>query len=46
MNKDDFNQYLPTKAAMYDFMLRKKFFMPDAKSNICTIDFMDRAFRD
>jgi len=29
MNKEDFNEYLPTKTAFYEFMLRKKFFMPE-----------------
>ena len=43
--RDQLESYLPGKEYQYDFMLRKGFFLPDIKSNLVTIDWMDLVFR-
>ena len=45
-NKDRVDHFIGNKKSFYAFMLRKGFFMPDIKQSICSIDFMDRGFRE
>ena len=40
-NKDRLDFYISNKKAFYDFLLRKKFFMPEYKSSAITIELMD-----
>lgn len=44
-HKQRVDTYIGNKTAFYDFMIRKRFFMPEEKSNCNTVDFMDRVWR-
>ena len=44
-NKERVDFYLGNKRALYDFLLRKKFFMPEFKSSAVTVEFMDEVWR-
>ena len=45
-NKERVDFYLGNKRAFYDFLLRKKYFMPDFKSSAVTVELMDEVFRE
>ena len=40
------NKHLYNKEGFYDFLIRKKFYLPDEKCNIITVKFLDRVYRD
>lgn len=43
--KDKMDAFIPNKLGFYQFLLRKKYFLPDFKSNAITVDMMDKVFR-
>ena len=43
--KQEVDTYITNKTTFYEFMLRKGFFMPEAKCSAVTVDFMDKVFR-
>ena len=40
-----FNTFIPDKQAFYEFLIRKRFYMPLFRCNINSIEFMDGVFR-
>ena len=42
---DQFNTFIPDKESFYKFLIRKRFYMPEERCNINSIEFMDAVFR-
>ena len=44
--RDEINAFIPGKDNFYDFLIRKRFYLPLQKCNIITVKFLDLVYRE